>query len=469
MLSRMSTTSHRGTTQGVFLQDSYNKLGLTPGLFYHYSKLPVSFISHPTFTRKHHLHSCYCHAADSISSGAGTPRAYSAHVAHKAGSTHNHSTLSLGPGLIMASGNNVLLIALPFEVPKDVMEKLQQAMPHYQIRSVAVSVMPSKEELESKLPAASWKDVAVLVTFTALPEHVKDAPKLQLVHLTSAGSNYIVNSPIYTDTEITFTNSTGIHGPQIAEWVVMTRLGAAHQLRKLYELQKDHQWGTLTSKTSDGREKTTGVTQDQPGRRMGILGYGSIGRQIGRMAKALGMELLAFTATPKDTPEKRKDHGYIVPGTGDPEGQYPDEWFYGMDKANLHHFLSQKLDWLVITLPLTKETTHMLGSEEFDILSKDGRKPYLTNIARGPVVVTKDLIQALKSDQLCGAALDVTDPEPLPADNELWDAPNITITPHISGHSDAYFHRSFEILRMNLQSMEAGKPLLNVVKRHRGY
>ena len=124
--------------------------------------------------------------------------------------------------------------------------------------------------------------------------------------------------------------------------------------------------------------------QEQAGQRIGILGYGSIGRQVGRLAKALGMTVLAYTASEKDTPEKKKDRGYIVPGTGDRDGEYPDEWYSGLDKEGLHHFLEQDIDWLVISVPLTKETTHFLSTEEFKVLSQGGKKkPFVTNIARG--------------------------------------------------------------------------------------
>jgi len=96
------------------------------------------------------------------------------------------------------------------------------------------------------------------------------------------------------------------------------------------------------------------------------------------------MTVLAYTASEKDTPEKKKDRGYIVPGTGDRDGEYPDEWYSGLDKEGLHHFLEQDIDWLVISVPLTKETTHFLSTEEFKVLSQGGKKkPFVTNIARG--------------------------------------------------------------------------------------
>ncbi|KAK6416591.1 hypothetical protein LTR95_017443, partial [Oleoguttula sp. CCFEE 5521] len=138
-----------------------------------------------------------------------------------------------------------------------------------------------------------------------------------------------------------------------------------------------------------------------------------------------------YTATPKDTPEKRRDPGFIVPGTGDAEGEVPSAWYSGLDKESLHEFLKQDIDWLLVSVPLTKETTHFLGKKEFEILSQGGKRPaFVTNIARGAIIDQPALIEALKNGTLAGAALDVTDPEPLPEDSELWDLDNVIVTPH---------------------------------------
>lgn len=240
----------------------------------------------------------------------------------------------------------------------------------------------------------------------------------------------------------------------------MTALVHTHRYNELHESQKKHEW-----KRPGGDNPM--VVRDLPGQRLGVLGYGSIGRQVGRVAKAMGMDVIAFTATPKDTPEKKRDTGYIVPGTGDPDGEIPSKWYSGLDKESLHNFLEQDIDVLVVSLPLTKETTHMLGKTEFDILSK--KKTFLSNVSRGQVVVQSELVDALKDGRLGGAALDVTDPEPLPKDSPLWDAPNTIVTPHISGSSTKYYERAFEVLELNLERRRDGKPLVNVVNRGRGY
>ena len=247
---------------------------------------------------------------------------------------------------------------------------------------------------------------------------------LEYVHLVSAGNDYIWNLPIYTHSQIPIGTSSGIHGPIVGAWVIMTWLVASHKYAILHEWQKTRTWDD----TPKGKSNFASVS-DNVNKRLGILGYGSIGRQVARSAKALGMDVFAFTANPRNTLESRRDHGYVVPGTGDPEGTIPSAWFSGLETESLHHFLSQDLDHLLISVPLTSQTKHLLGKEEFRILSK--KNAFVTNIARGEVVVQEELIHALKEFEtsslasggvlkgLRGAAMDVATPEPLPLDNTL--------------------------------------------------
>jgi phosphoglycerate dehydrogenase-like enzyme len=186
----------------------------------------------------------------------------------------------------------------------------------------------------------------------------------------------------------------------------------------------------------------------------------------------MGLEVYAFTASPRTTPESKKDQGFIVPGTGDPDGLVPAKWFSGLDKESLHTFLKQDLDILLISVPLTAETRHFLSTEEFKILGKT-KNTFISNVSRGEILDQKALIEALKKPKedggLSGAALDVTDPEPLPKDSELWDLENVVITPHVSGQAKTYMDRVFQVLEVNLGHISAGEKLINVVRRNRGY
>ena len=177
----------------------------------------------------------------------------------------------------------------------------------------------------------------------------------------------------------------------------------------------------------------------------------------------MGMSILAYTAHPRPTPASKCDRGFIVPGTGDPDGTLPLAWYSGLDKSSLHTFLAQDIDILLVSVPLTTSTTHLLGKEEFEILAR--RNAFVSNISRGQILVQEELVEALrvfeeggregvgegegkkgKRGGLRGAALDVTDPEPLPRENELWGAPNCIVTPHVSGLGREYADRAFQVL-----------------------
>ncbi|KIW04090.1 hypothetical protein, variant [Verruconis gallopava] len=237
----------------------------------------------------------------------------------------------------------------------------------------------------------------------------------------------------------------------------MSLLNFGHAYNALYEAQKERLW-----QPSLGQK-----VQDLVGQRLGVYGYGSIGRQAARVAKAMGMDVIAYTASPRDTPEKRKDTGFIVPGTGDPDGSIPSEWYSGTDKASLHHFLGRDIDVLLVGVPLTAATRHVLSTEEFDVLSK--KRAFVANVARGPVIDSAALKKALEEGKLRGAALDVTEPEPLPKDNPLWEAPNTFISPHVSGNSNDYAKRAFQVFELNLERKARGEPLINVIDRKKGY
>ncbi|KAF1817984.1 uncharacterized protein K489DRAFT_385377 [Dissoconium aciculare CBS 342.82] len=364
---------------------------------------------------------------------------------------------------------DTLLCLLPMPEPAGLLDALQKKFPHLdtiykQVPSGWTSSSSSPATVQ-EIPSHTWATVTILITLFTFPLP-SAAPKLSLIHLISAGSNQIQSHPLYTSTEIPITTSNGAFGPQIAEWVVMTGLAISHHFPVLQSLQRSHSWG---SPDPSLRREYTRV-RSWVGRRVGILGYGNIGRQVGNVVKAMGAQVIAYTATPKDSAEQRRDHGFTVPGTGDPLGTNPVAWFSGLGKEGLHGFLGQRLDWLVVAVPLTDETRGFLDEEAFRILSEGGkREVFVSNVARGAVIDQQAMIGALKKGWLAGAALDVTDPEPLPEESELWDLKNVVVTPHVSGFDEACLGRSFEILAINLERREKGERLMNVVQRSRGY
>lgn len=157
----------------------------------------------------------------------------------------------------------------------------------------------------------------------------------------------------------------------------------------------------------------------------------------------------------------------------------PRAWYSGTTKASLHTFLSSGLDALIIALPLTPATRHLFSTEEFEILSKSNppadqpnkksKSCFLINIARGGLVDQPALVQALNDEVLAGAALDVTDPEPLPEDSPLWSAKNAIVTPHVSGLGKEYGDRAYDLFITNWERRERGERMFNVVDRRKGY
>ncbi|KAK0715957.1 oxidoreductase-like protein [Lasiosphaeris hirsuta] len=309
-------------------------------------------------------------------------------------------------------------------------------------------------------PASEWADVTIILTFNTLPTP-EEAPKLEYVQLLSAGANHILDNPLFKDTDITFCTANGVHGPQISEWIISTYLAFEHHLPDFLDRQKEARWdrGESLSNIEDAVSKT-----------VGILGYGSIGRQTARVATALGLKVHAYTLHPRPTPESRRDESWTPAGLGDPNGIFPSRWFSGGSKEDLHKFLGSGLDLLVVATPLTNNTQHLLAAPEFQVLAdKRPGRTFVSNIARGPVVETDDLIEALETGLIRGAALDVTDPEPLPDGHKLWAAKNVIITPHVSGASTSYAKRVLAILGYNLKRLSEGQDLTNKINRKEGY
>jgi phosphoglycerate dehydrogenase-like enzyme len=177
---------------------------------------------------------------------------------------------------------------------------------------------------------------------------------------------------------------------------------------------------------------------------MFVVGLGGIGREVAQRAKGFGMRVLATRRSAVPPPP------YV-----DQQGTADD----------LHRFLAEA-DVVVLCVPLTDETTGMISAEELALM-KPGS--YLVNVARGRVVVTEALVDALERGHLAGACLDVTDPEPLPAGHPLWTMPNVVITPHVSSRSALTGDRWEALYIENLRRFGAGEPLLNVVDKTAGY
>jgi phosphoglycerate dehydrogenase-like enzyme len=194
------------------------------------------------------------------------------------------------------------------------------------------------------------------------------------------------------------------------------------------------------------------------GKTIGIIGYGSIGREIGRMARnGFGMRVLAMRRA-GSAPRAR----YVEPGVGDPQGHVPEGW-YTPDEL---HSMLRSCDVVVLAMPLTEQTRGMIGEEELRAM-KPGA--LLVNIARGELVDEHALVQALKENALGGAGLDAFAVEPLPRGSQLWHLENVIVSPHIAGATAMYDERAVNLFTENLRRFLTGMPLVNLVSREHGY
>jgi phosphoglycerate dehydrogenase-like enzyme len=191
---------------------------------------------------------------------------------------------------------------------------------------------------------------------------------------------------------------------------------------------------------------------------VGIVGYGSIGRQVARQLYSFGSTVLA---TKRDA-RQPADSGYSPDGWGDPRGEfvhrlYPAEALRSMLKA---------CDFVVVTVPLTPQTRNLIGAEELAAMRPTA---CLVDVSRGGVVNHPALIAALRDRRIAGAALDVFPEEPLPEDSPLWKMGSVILTPHISGNTPHYDERAVELFAENLRRHISGQPLLNRISVEQGY
>jgi len=298
-----------------------------------------------------------------------------------------------------------------------------------------------------ELPPDVWPEVEVLCTFGALPE-VAQAPRLRWVQLLSAGANHAIDHPVFRD-DVLLTTASGIHAINIGELVMLMLLAWGQRLLSLIEHQRRATW-------PENRFELF-LPQELRGATIGIIGYGSIGREVGRLASAFGMRVLAL-----DESEAPVDCGYMISGVGDPEGVIPDR-FYRPD--GMRRMLTE-CDYVVIAVPLTDATRNLIGAEELRAMRSSA---FLINIARGGVVDEPALIQALREGWIAGAGLDVFVQEPLPSDSPLWGMENVILTPHIAGMTPHYNERAADLFAENLQRYLSGQPLLNQVDLAKGY
>jgi len=283
-----------------------------------------------------------------------------------------------------------------------------------------------------------------------IPTDLSRTPLLRWQQLTSAGIDHIVASAPWRR-GITLTNARGVYAVPIAQYVLAAVLRVAEKVATRDAAQARSYWPDA----SEEEQYTGALLREQT---LLIVGYGGIGREVARLAKASGLRILAV----KSRPEIREDRSYRVPGTGDPDGSLPDQ-LAGLDA--LDGFL-READYVALTMPLTAQTRGLLGRDRLAAMRSHA---WLINVARGPLADERALADVLRERRIGGAVLDVFGTEPLPADSPFWTLPNTIVTPHVSGADLTAPRILADLFSQNLHRFAAGEPLLNIVDGERQY
>lgn len=281
-------------------------------------------------------------------------------------------------------------------------------------------------------PKAILRETEVMLAFRFPFDILDRAPKLKWIQLASAGANWLSDTPLI-NSDVIVTNASGVASIPIAEWIMCSMLMFVKNMPFAQQNRGEKRWkrylaGELNTKT------------------LGIIGIGHIGKDLARMAKGMRMKVLATRRS-------------SAPG---PLPANVDEMF---PRERLSELLAAS-DFVAISVPLTAETAKLIGEQELKAMRPSA---YLFNVSRGPVVDEPVLIRALKEGWIAGAGLDVFEQEPLQAESELWDLPNVILTPHVAGSSEFYNDRIAELFGENLRRYATGKELKNVIDKSLGY
>ena len=262
------------------------------------------------------------------------------------------------------------------------------------------------------------------------------APNMKWVQTTSSGVGQMLSSLGLSDSDIIVTTARGVHAVPLAEFVMTSLLAHTKRLRHLQIEQQSHRWVRYCG-------------DDLAGRTMTVIGAGQVGAEVGRLARAFGMTVLAVVNRP--SPDRK-------------QALHADQVF---GPSQLEEAVS-RADCIALCTPHTPQTERMIDAS---IIAKMKNGVVFINIARGKVVDQSALISALQAGHIGFAALDVTDPEPLPADSPLWDLKNVLISPHSASTTSSENGKITEIFLTNIRPYLAGEPdmMVNLLDKKRMY
>ena len=290
-------------------------------------------------------------------------------------------------------------------------------------------------EVVSALNAADiekhLKDAEVVAGIPRVIPDLAVAEKLQWVHSFSAGMDRVL-TPELVASPVLASNSSGIHATPIAEHIIAFLLMFTRQMYGSFHNQQEKKWERINELT-ELKDKTVLV-----------VGLGKTGTEAAHIISCFGAHVIALDTAGKEKPDFVEELG---------------------ETEQLPLFLG-KADFVVLTLPHTKDTHHYINKESLEAMQSHA---VLINIGRGGVVDEQALINALKEKCIGGAALDVTEEEPLPKESPLWEMENVIITPHHSGISERYMERAIDLFCVNLKAYLKGEELPNLVDKSAGY
>lgn len=305
------------------------------------------------------------------------------------------------------------------------------------IEDISADLIVQKSHKEKEL-LEFVKDADILFAQFFSRELFLAAKKLKWIQTLSAGVERFL-LPEVVKSHVIITNASGVHSIPISEHVIGLMLCLSRKLHLFIRRQFGKKWEGF------GIGSLIEQIEELSGKTVGIVGVGRIGSEIARKAKAFGMRVIA---TRRNLSKPKPEHVDDIIAIN-----------------NLKTLLVES-DFVVIAVPLTKETEGMIGEDELKSMKKTS---YLINISRGKIVQEKKLIQALKEGWIAGAGLDTFEKEPLPQDSELWEMKNVIITPHVAGATPHYLERATNIFCENLKRFMRNEPLINVVDKTLGY
>jgi phosphoglycerate dehydrogenase-like enzyme len=282
------------------------------------------------------------------------------------------------------------------------------------------------------------RDSEILFAFSLRAEQFKFAKKLRWIHAPTAAVHQLL-FPELVSSDVVLTNAREVHGPVVAEHVIALIFALAKKIPQAARLQQSGIWGQDAIWNDGPRPR------EVAGATLGLIGLGSIGRTVARMASALGMRVIAV----REHLEKEKPEGVTAVYSG----------------AQLNDLFSQS-DYVVVAAPLTDATRGLINAERLAAMRPDA---YLINVGRGPQVDEAALADALRNRRIAGAALDVFEQEPLPTGSPLWELDNLLITPHTAGLTEKLWQRHYALFSENLRRYLNREPLLFIVDKQKGY